>query len=129
MASSLRSGTGRRGFASVHLYHVASGTPTVPASRCSRPNGGRERVVDVEDRLLAPLSLSCRPDQRERRRAAPPPVSLSAFRPLDGRPTLSDQTTLGQATRTANQVEREPRSQMARNIRLPVSTLEDRGHA
>jgi hypothetical protein len=34
-------------------------------------------------------------------------------------------TTLGQATRTAVQAEREPRSQKARNIKVPASTLED----
>jgi hypothetical protein len=37
--------------------------------------------------------------------------------------------TTGMATRTAVQAERELSSQMARNIRLPASTLEDRGHA
>ena len=42
---------------------------------------------------------------------------------------MSNQTTQGQATRTAIQAEREPSSLMARNIRLPASTLEDRGHA
>jgi hypothetical protein len=41
---------------------------------------------------------------------------------------MSDhQTTLGQTTRTAAQAEREPSSLMARNIKLPASTLEDRG--
>jgi hypothetical protein len=40
---------------------------------------------------------------------------------------MSDQTTPGQATRTAVQAVREPSSQAARNIRFPASALEDRG--
>jgi len=37
--------------------------------------------------------------------------------------------TGGRLRARAVQAEREPSSQMARNIRLPASTLEDRGHA
>jgi hypothetical protein len=40
---------------------------------------------------------------------------------------MSLQTTLGQATTTAAQAERELSSLMARNIKFPASTLEDRG--
>ena len=54
-------------------------------------------------------------------------VLLGTFWP--GPQRMSDQTTLGQATRTAVQAEREPSSLMARNTRLAASTLEDCGHA
>jgi hypothetical protein len=54
-------------------------------------------------------------------------ILLGAFRPLDRRPS-GCQITLGQATRTAVQAEREPSSLMARNTRLPALVLADRGH-
>jgi hypothetical protein len=59
--------------------------------------------------------------------------AMNAGSGRSGAPTSSpltiNQTTLKQATRTAVQAEREPSSLMARNITLPASTLEDRGHA
>jgi hypothetical protein len=42
---------------------------------------------------------------------------------------MFDQTTPGAGGAYRVQAEREPSSLMARNIRFPASTLEDRGHA
>jgi hypothetical protein len=108
-----------------------SALPSV-ADRCAKHSIGSlvplaVTIRDVENLLLAWLHYraglideSCREPRRLR---------LACCIPAAGRvpQRMSDQTTLGQATPTAVQAEREPSSLMARNIRLPASTLEDRG--
>jgi hypothetical protein len=113
-------------------YHTDAGN----TSLCITANlGGQCLLWVIRVAPLAPTALRhvrCTPNSSRiaRRHAALSRAARSCSAHSGrwtGAPAESDQKTLGQATRTAVQAEREPSSLMARNIRLPASTLEDRG--